>query len=128
MCFQTCHAPQAGGVAVQSILKKSALVLQAGPLHRPHPQTFSCYIFPKQCLTAVVSSFDTSLPHPCPLLNLPAWKDKRWLGEILLRPCSGVHSAGWKYEFVSGQQRCLTVHALARYYFESNQGLLLDVP
>ena len=86
------------------------------------------YFFPKQCLTAVVSSFDTSLPHPCPLLNLPAWKDKRWLGEILLRPCSGVHSAGWKYEFVSGQQRCLTVHALARYYFESNQGLLLDVP
>ena len=33
------------GVAVQSILKKSAPVLQAGPLHRPHPQTFSCYIF-----------------------------------------------------------------------------------
>eukprot|EP00435_Cladocopium_sp_Y103_P022056 s3482_g5.t1 len=65
------------GVAVQSILKKSALVLQ----------------------------------------------DKRWSGEILLRACSAVHSAGWKYEFVSGQQRCLTMHALARYYFESNQGL-----
>ena len=64
MCFQTCHAPQAGGVAVQSILKKSALVLQAGPLHRPHPQTFYCYIFFQSNVWQ--QSCPASTP-PCPI-------------------------------------------------------------